>query len=701
MNKDLGLAVQKFDSILNPQEPPLSRADRDAAVLFRTNPAILQSLIFPHHCIHDKFFRFKVLVEEPFDETKYEDSAHVPEVASWLRKMKYLYSELHVAIEIGATTLHFLKHGMVEVRTSQAGTHVRLLYSADVHDLGQIPNTDFNRKIIADTVVKWNMTKIFHPINCNSQHFVEDLYSALKLQFIASNLLSDYVEYCNVNNFKGYCIAEREKGILKPMDYNGSELIFETHNLLHSKIPLNDSLLDMTHPYGMIFAKAICRGLSSRGDTGGHGCLFGVSTLTTDRRPGDPKVYANTLQKMTQLMQIRIDNQPRLDRSEHIGPINILSLDGRGLRGLAILKVLARVEEVLEKRIFEMFDMITGNGIGGLVALCLVHMKMSANEILNKYKIKAIELYGSYSKDETNVRPNISNEILYRSLQDVIRWMVGDFPITVVQYPKVSIACSNEQDFYSFRNFGDLDSTAGTTKCYISDVAMAAVSSPPYLDSVEINGHQYRRAQCYSDKLVADEIKLAFPDRQIKIHLILGSGHLDVNIDNEAGLSSNEKWLLHDCIKQYSYYPMLLNSSFNEDNRVVRFDPVLPARLLISECDTELTDAAVLKHLNSTYGQYTRQIDHMIYESMKIDLGNSALKEFDEQASIQREKIIKEYSDSCSNTPMPQFMDMAQVKQRKIDQGDREAKFKNTLAEFDRQTKANRMIVKKSIQKPF
>ena len=53
----------------------------------------------------------------------------------------------------------------------------------------------------------------------------------------------------------------------------------------------------------------------------------------------------------------------------------ILCLDGLGIRGLVIIEVLEHFEKLTGQKITEIFDIICGSSIGGLIALGLVYGK--------------------------------------------------------------------------------------------------------------------------------------------------------------------------------------------------------------------------------------------------------------------------------------------------------------------------------------
>jgi len=51
--------------------------------------------------------------------------------------------------------------------------------------------------------------------------------------------------------------------------------------------------------------------------------------------------------------------------------IRVLSIDGGGIRGIAVAKILSRIEKQSQKRIHELFDVIVGTSTGGLLSVLL------------------------------------------------------------------------------------------------------------------------------------------------------------------------------------------------------------------------------------------------------------------------------------------------------------------------------------------
>ena len=70
--------------------------------------------------------------------------------------------------------------------------------------------------------------------------------------------------------------------------------------------------------------------------------------------------------------------------SKQVKPKKIISFDGGGVRAIAGIVFLKKLEVASGKKISEMFDMFIGTSAGAFNAACLAHADMSANE-LKKY----------------------------------------------------------------------------------------------------------------------------------------------------------------------------------------------------------------------------------------------------------------------------------------------------------------------------
>lgn len=88
-------------------------------------------------------------------------------------------------------------------------------------------------------------------------------------------------------------------------------------------------------------------------------------------------------------------------RGKDMKKINVLSIDGGGIRGIIPAMVLAEIEKRTGKRICELFDIIAGTSTGGILALALTKPKSGSNEP----EFTASELIGLYENEGHKIFP--------------------------------------------------------------------------------------------------------------------------------------------------------------------------------------------------------------------------------------------------------------------------------------------------------
>jgi predicted patatin/cPLA2 family phospholipase len=76
------------------------------------------------------------------------------------------------------------------------------------------------------------------------------------------------------------------------------------------------------------------------------------------------EIYDEMIQRLTAMAE-------RNERNDDL--INVLTLDGGGIRGLVIIHMLMAVEKVLDEPVFKYFDLVGGTSTGALVSISILY----------------------------------------------------------------------------------------------------------------------------------------------------------------------------------------------------------------------------------------------------------------------------------------------------------------------------------------
>lgn len=158
------------------------------------------------------------------------------------------------------------------------------------------------------------------------------------------------------------------------------------------------------------------------------------------------------------------------------GPLQVLCLDGGGLKGLFSAAVLQQLESDLGVSLVEHFDLIAGTSTGGLIALAL-GAGLSPREIVEFYTGRASQIFPRRSAVRQLVRSKHAPQALRTALIEVLGERRLWESRTRLVIPSYSL---DARDVYLFktphhprlrRDYRDL----------MVDVAMATAAAPTYL----------------------------------------------------------------------------------------------------------------------------------------------------------------------------------------------------------------------------
>lgn len=105
-------------------------------------------------------------------------------------------------------------------------------------------------------------------------------------------------------------------------------------------------------------------------------------------------------------------------------PFHILALDGGGVKGLATAAILAKLEEDLDTKIVEHFDLLAGTSTGGLIAIGL-GLGMRPADILKFYVEKGPRIFHNPVKAR-NLMQWFRRKYSRTSLEEALREVFGE-----------------------------------------------------------------------------------------------------------------------------------------------------------------------------------------------------------------------------------------------------------------------------------
>ncbi len=170
---------------------------------------------------------------------------------------------------------------------------------------------------------------------------------------------------------------------------------------------------------------------------------------------------------------------------EHQNVIRILSIDGGGIRGIIPALLLAKIEEVTGKRIYELFDFFAGTSTGGILSLLLnrpepfpagelikIYTEDGSEKIFKKHwYTSANYLFKGEKYDRKGIESVLSEKLEKYCLKDTLK------PVLIPSYEMES---RNTVFFSSYDDrYQDL---------YLKDVARATSAAPTYFEPYKIEG---------------------------------------------------------------------------------------------------------------------------------------------------------------------------------------------------------------------
>ncbi|KAJ7032992.1 FabD/lysophospholipase-like protein [Mycena alexandri] len=235
--------------------------------------------------------------------------------------------------------------------------------------------------------------------------------------------------------------------------------------------------------------------------------------------------------------------------AEHPG-LKLLALDGGGIRGLSELLM---IKEVMHRLMLEgnkkrktlglapldtlpkpcdHFDLIGGTSTGGIIALMLGRLRMDVDTTIMCYDHLAKQVFSEVKRGLGDGKFKASK--LEAAIKSTVAEMTGDSETPLLEggeaFCRTFVCARNAQNMNTnipvlFRTY---DSHETHTGCKIWEAARATSAAPTFFKRIKIG-----RGQHFIDgglgsnnpsKVVLDEAKRVFPNRQIGCIVSIGTG---------------------------------------------------------------------------------------------------------------------------------------------------------------------------------
>lgn len=231
------------------------------------------------------------------------------------------------------------------------------------------------------------------------------------------------------------------------------------------------------------------------------------------------------------------------------GPVNLLALDGGGIRGVSELLILDEIMSRLQHdlaltelpRPCQYFHFIGGTSTGGLVALMLGRLRMDTREALEQYNTVAGNIFSKKNKKWKTQDGTFKASTLEAEMKRVVARSAGDAELMMIdenladglgRVVVLAMAASNLEFPRRFRSYGARENRS--INCRIWEVARATTAAPTFFKRISI-AEPGQVAEDFLDagikcnnpvEEIIEEARLVFgDDRHVGCIVSLGTGH--------------------------------------------------------------------------------------------------------------------------------------------------------------------------------